>query len=104
MLPSSAVPSGMRTLTSRSTRTSWARSEVAHRRLNIVALLRLHSRHARLLGVGLDLGLDELLELRRRVGDRLDADLHQAAAHLGVLHRRAHLAVELLDDVRRRVR
>ena len=39
MLPSSKVPSGMRTLTSRSTMTSYFRSEVDHLVVNTVSVL-----------------------------------------------------------------
>src|SRR5712692_11400496 len=65
-------------------------------------LFRLDAGEPRLLGVSLQLRLHELLEVRRRIGDRLDADLGEAVAHAGVLHRGAHLAPQLVDDVRGR--
>ena len=39
MLPSSKVPSGMRTLTSRSTMTSYFRSDVDHLVVNTISVL-----------------------------------------------------------------
>src|SRR6266545_710384 len=69
---------------------------------SLPGLFRLYAGEPRLLGVSLQLRLHELLEVRRRVGDRLDADIGEAVAHAGVLHRAAHLAPELVDDLPRR--
>src|SRR6266540_3949859 len=69
---------------------------------SLPGLFRLYAAEPRLLGVSLQLRLHELLEVRRRIGDRLDADLGEAVAHAGVLHRAAHLAPELVDDLPRR--
>src|SRR5258708_18597258 len=55
-----------------------------------------------LLAVGLELGLDEFLEVGGRVGDRDGAELDQALAHFRVFHRGAHLAPQLVDDRGRR--
>src|SRR5712692_3493573 len=66
-------------------------------------LFRLYAGEPRLLGVSLQLRLHELLEVRRRIGDRLDADVVEPRAHFLVLHRGAHFAPELVDDVRGRV-
>src|SRR5260370_40317139 len=65
-------------------------------------LFRLDAGEPRLLGVGLQLRLHEFLEVRRRIGDRLDADLGEAVAHAGGPPPGAHLAPQPVAHVRRR--
>src|SRR5712692_3562532 len=80
--------------TCRCPRSSWAAASPP-------GLFRLDPRQPDLLFVSLQLARHELLELCGRVGHRLDADRDQPLAYLRDLHRAAHLAPELVNDIGR---